>query len=175
MLINCNGQLVPNNKNNNSTSKLFKLPQKKLNIQSRNITNYNNYHQQKRNSLYSTKETTPGKEQTNLDDSMSNFSDILLKNKKHLNFKDLIGKIPGISGEPNFAYDLILYNKRKNNKAKKLSKKIGVLKLPIYNGNFIQNKYKETLNNCDRNKSQNYFEKKNKNDETEVTCCFFMK
>ena len=164
MIINGNDQTGLNNRNNSCGTKLFKVPIKKLNIQSRNINNYGISPQLQRNSLSSTKEATPRKEQKTMDDSLSQISEILQHDKKHINFSDLVGKIPGISNEPNFAYDLILYNKRKINKAKKLSKKIGVLKLHIYNGNNINDKYKETLGNA-----------KNKKSSDTVTCCFFRK
>ena len=165
-----NGQLIFNNRNNSCGTKLFKLPSKKINIQSRNINNYDNSLLKssniQKNSLYSTKEATPRKEHNKvltsrkakelndpLDDSLSQITDILNKGKKPLNYADLVGKIPGISNEPNFIYDQILYNKRKIAKAKKLARKIGVLKLPNKNMNNIE--YKNTLNtlsNSDRNK-----------------------
>ena len=70
MIINENGNLYINNTNNRNNScgtKLFKLPIKKLNIQSRNTNNNNtisskNSTIKKKNSLYSTKEATPRKE-----------------------------------------------------------------------------------------------------------------
>ena len=194
-----NGQLVFNNRNNSCGTKLFKPPKKILNAQSRNINNYNNNLQQsnnlKKGSLYSTKEATPRKEHNRvltsikpkelndpLDDSLSQISDILKTNKKNLNYNELIGKIPGISDEPNFIYDQILYNKTKINKAKKLAQKIGVLKLPVNNINNIATK--ETLSNSDRSKqyysgrvkgifNSNQKEKKNEDDSAEVSCCFF--
>ena len=198
MIINGNGQLVFNNRKNSCGTKLFKLPIKKLNIQSRNINNYDNSllnsNNLQKNSLYSTKEATPRKEQNKvlttgklkeskdpLDDSLSQISEILKTNKKNLNYSELVGKIPGLSDEPNFIFNQVLYNKSKINKAKKLSQKIGVLKLPISNINNIS--YKETLSNSDRSKQ--YFSKKvkgvednnkknkEKNDSAEVSCCFF--
>ena len=42
MLINDNGNLYINSRNNSCGTKLFKLPIKKLNIQSRNTNNNNN-------------------------------------------------------------------------------------------------------------------------------------
>ena len=197
-MINGNGQLVYNTRNNSCGTKLFKLPMKKLNIQSRNINNYDNYllnsNTIQKNSLYSTKEATPRKEQSKvlttgkhkqsadtLDDTLSQISEILKTNKKNLNYSELVGKIPGLSDEPNFIFNQVLYNKSKINKAKKLSQKIGVLKLPISNINNIS--YKETLSNSDRSKQ--YFSKKvkgvednnkknkEKNDSAEVSCCFF--
>ena len=198
MMINGNGQLVYNTRNNSCGTKLFKLPIKKLNIQSRNINNYDNYllnsNNIQKNSLYSTKEATPRKEQNKvlttgkhkesadtLDDTLSQISEILKTNKKSLNYSELVGKIPGLSDEPNFVFNQVLYNKSKINKAKKLSQKIGVLKLPITNVNSISSK--ETLSNSDRSKQ--YFSKrakcdensnkknKEKGDSVEVSCCFF--
>ena len=201
-MINANGQFVYNTRNNSCGTKLFKLPIKKLNIQSRNINNYDNSllnsKNIQKNSLYSTKEATPRKEQNKvltkvlttgkhkdttdpLDDTLSQITDILQKNKKNLNYSELVGKIPGLNDEPNFVFNQVLYNKSKINKAKKLSQKIGVLKLPITNINNISSK--ETLSNSDRSKQ--YFSKrvkdgensnkknKEKGDSVEVSCCFF--
>ena len=196
-----NGQLIFNNRNNSCGTKLFKLPSKKINIQSRNINNYDNSLLKsgniQKNSLYSTKEATPRKEHNKvltsrkakelndpLDDSLSQITDILNKGKKPLNYADLVGKIPGISNEPNIIYDQILYNKSKINKAKKLAQKIGVLKLPIKNINMNNIYYNDTLSNSDRNKqnfskkikgtlSSNKKEKKSQDDNAEVSCCFF--
>ena len=188
-----NGQLVFNNRNNSFRTKLFKLPIKKVNIQSRNINNSNNNSlinstNIQKGSLYSTKEATPRKEHNKLndplDDSLSQITDILNSGKKPLNYADLVGKIPGISNEPNIIYDQILYNKNKINKAKKLAQKIGVLKLPIKNINMNNIYYNDTLSNSDRNKqnfskkikgtlSSNKKEKKSQDDNAEVSCCFF--
>ena len=154
MLIYDNGQSTFQKGNNNSGSKLFKLPIKKLKIQSRNTNINNNLSKDmnlKKNSLYSTKEATPRKEynqvmnhssiknnfcpskekstKNDLDDSLSQISQIL--GKQNLNYSGLRGKIPGINEEPNFVYDQILYNKSRIKKAKILSHKIGVLKLTI--------------------------------------------
>ena len=194
-----NGQPVFNNRNNSCGTKLFKLPIKKLNIKSRNVNNYDNSLLRSNNmlkgSLYSTKEGTPRKEHNKviisgkkrevkdtLDDSLSQITEILKTNKKNLNYNELVGKIPGISDEPNFVYDQILYNKTKIHKAKKLAQKIGVLKLPITNINNISSK--ETLSNSDRSKqylsgkvkggiNTNKKVKKNEDDIVEVSCCFF--
>ena len=191
MQINGNGQLIFNNNRNNSCgTKLFKLPIKKLNIQSRNINscegNIIKLNNIQKNSLYSTKEATPRKEHNkvlttkktkeqndpNLDDSLSQITEILKKNKKNLRYSDLAGKIPGINEEPNFVFNQILYNKSKINKAKILSKKIGVLKFSVTNTHNISSK--ETLSNSDRSKSDSINnKKKNEDDSVGVSCCFF--
>ena len=185
-----NGQLVYNNNRNNSCgTKLFKIPIKKLNIQSRNINNSENtfikMNNMKKNSLYSTKETTPRKEHNKVlttkkmkepkdDDSLSQITEILKKDKKNLRYSDLVGKIPGIDNddEPNFIFNQILYNKSKINKAKKISHKIGVLKFSIPNTHNISSK--ETLSNSDRSKRDSFNnKKKNEDDSVGVSCCFF--
>jgi hypothetical protein len=48
-----------------------------------------------------------------LDDSLSQISLVLNKDKKNLNYTSLFGKIPGIAEKPNFVYDQILFNKKK--------------------------------------------------------------
>ena len=184
-----NGQLIYNNNRNNSCgTKLFKIPIKKLNIQSRNINNSENgilKMNNMKNSLYSTKEVTPGKEHNKVlttkkmkepkdDDSLSQMTEILKKGKKNLRYSDLVGKIPGIDNddEPNFLFNQILYNKSKINKAKKISHKIGVLKFSIPNTHNISSK--ETLSNSDRSKRDSFYnKKKNEDDSVEVSCCFF--
>ena len=191
MQINGNGQLIFNNNRNNSCgTKLFKLPIKKLNIQSRNINscegNIIKLNTIQKNSLYSTKEATPRKEHNkvlitkktkeqndpNLDDSVSQITEILKKNKKNLRYTDLVGKIPGIIEEPNFVFNQVLYNKSKINKAKILSKKIGVLKFSVTNTPNISSK--ETLSNSDRSKRDSINnKKKNDDDSVGVSCCFF--
>ena len=190
MQINGNGQLIFNNNRNNSCgTKLFKLPIKKLNIQTRNINNCENnilkLNNMQKNSLYSTKEATPRKEhnkvlttkktnELNDDDSLSQITEILKKNKKNLRYSDLVGRIPGIDtdDEPNFLFNQILYNKSKINKAKKISHKIGVLKFSIPNTHNISSK--ETLSNSDRSKRDSFNnKKKSEDDNVEVSCCFF--
>ena len=204
MLIYDNGQSAFQKGNNNGGSKLFKLPIKKLKIQSRNTNLNNNLSKEinlKKNSLYSTKEATPRKEynqvlnhsniknnfgpskekfiKNDLDDSLSQISQIL--GKKNLNSSGLKGKIPGISEETNFVYDQILFNKSSIKKAKILSHKIGVLKLPI-----SKISSKEALSNSDREKKcfsdriqniENNNGNKNKNNNIEnnvdISCCFF--
>ena len=172
MIINDNSHSTLNNKNKNNGTKLFKLPIKKIKIQSRNTNTNNSLNKVsnlKKNSLYSTKEATPRKEynpvlthssiknnvysskekleKNDLDDSLSQISQILNNNKKDLNYSGLIGKFPGINEESNFIYDQILFNKSSINKAKILSHKIGVLKLPI-----SKISSKEALTNSDRSK-----------------------
>jgi hypothetical protein len=185
-----NGQLIYNNNRNNSCgTKLFKIPIKKLNIQSRNINSPENsilkMNNMKKNSLYSTKEATPRKEHNKVlttkkmkepkdDDSLSQITEILKKDKKNLRYSDLVGKIPGIDNddEPNFIFNQILYNKSKINKAKKISHKIGVLKFSIPNTHNISSK--ETLSNSDRSKRDSFNnKKKNEDDSVGVSCCFF--
>ena len=206
MLIYDNSQSTFQKRNNNNGSKLFKIPIKKIKIQSRNTNKNNNLSKEinlKKNSLYSTKETTPRKEynqflthsnvkqniypskekfsKNDLDDSLSQISQILNNNKKNLNYSGLMGKIPGINEETNFVYDQILFNKSSINKAKILSHKIGVLKLPI-----SKISSKEALSNSDREEKcfsdrMQVIEKnnvnKNKNNNIEnnvdITCCFF--
>ena len=204
MLIYDNGQSIFQKINNTSGSKLFKLPIKKLKIQSRNTNLNNNLSKEinlKKNSLYSTKEATPRKEynqvlnhssiknnfcpskekitKNDLDDSLSQISQIL--SKKNLNYSGLKGKIPGINEETNFVYDQILFNKSRIKKAKILSHKIEVLKLPI-----SKISSKEALSNSDREKKcfsdriqkiENDNVNKNKNNNIEnsvdIPCCFF--
>ena len=211
MLINGNGNLYINSRNNSCGTKLFKLPIKKLNIQSRNTNNNinltKNYELKKKNSLYSTKEATPRKEynqvltlssiknnvysskekidKNDLDDSLSQISQILNNNKKDLNYSGLIGKFPGINEECNFIYDQILFNKSSINKAKILSHKIGVLKLPISN---ISSK--EALTNSDNREKKCFSDRVQQNgkyagnqkikncnvdDNVDISCCFFGK
>ena len=185
-----NGQLIYNNNRNNSCgTKLFKIPIKKLNIQSRNINSPENsilkMNNMKKNSLYSTKEATPRKEHNKVlttkkikepkdDDSLSQITELLKKDKKNLRYSDLVGRIPGIDNddEPNFLFNQILYNKSKINKAKKISHKIGVLKFSIPNTHNISSK--ETLSNSDRSKRDSFNnKKKNEDDSVGVSCCFF--
>ena len=97
-----------------------------------------------------------------LDDSLSQISLVLNKDKKNLNYTSLFGKIPGIAEKPNFVYDQILSNKKNINKAKMLSKKISKIKLPTSE----ESKISDLLNE----------DKKNKNDnQVSISCCFFLK
>ena len=205
MLIYDNGQSAFQKRNNNSGSKLFQLPIKNLKIQSRNTNFKNNLSKEinlKKNSLYSTKEATPRKEynqilnysnvkrsicpskekifKNELDDSLSQISQILNSSKKNLDYS---GLIPGLNEETNFVYDQIIFNKSRINKAKILSHKIGVIKLPI-----SKISSKESLSNSDREKkcfsdriqvTENNNNNKNKNknnnitNKVDISCCFF--
>ena len=93
----------------------------------------------------------------------------------------MVGKIPGTNEESNFVYDQLLFNKSHINKAKILSHKIGVLKLPI-----SKISSKEALSNSDREKkcfsdrmqgfekiNENKNNKKNNDDSVGISCCFF--
>ena len=191
---------------NNSTGiTKFKLTIDNINSQSRNckkalISDKN----LGKLSLYSTKEATPRKEynqvimpsglkntiykpskekynKNDLDDSLSQISQILNNNKKDLNYSGMVGKCPGINEEQNFVYDQILFNKSSINKAKILSHKIGVLKLPISNIST-----KEALTNSDRGKkcfsdrvqgmgNSKKNNNSNNDDIVGISCCFFGK
>lgn len=204
MLIKDNGQTLFPKNNNSTVIKGFKLPIKNINSQSRN---YNNTLLKEKNnrkySLYSTKEATPRKEYNKVilpqslkktlyntskdksdknesDDSLSQISQLLNNNKNDLNFSGLVEKVPGINEEQNFVYDQILFNKSSINKAKILSHKIGALKLPI-----SKISSKEALTNSDREKKcfsdriqgiGNINKKeKNSEDNADILCCFFGK
>ena len=202
MLINQNVPPIIK-KNNNSENIYFQLSYPSMNIQSRNLNN-NNIEKEnfsKKYSLYSTKEATPRKEynqviksttikntineqtrkinnRNDLDDSLSQISLLLNKNKKRLNYSELVGKIPGIDDEPNFIYDQLLFNKSRIKKAKILSNKILTLKLPVSNISF-----KEALTKDDKQKKcfsdrAHFNEGSNrnkKNDDTGISCCIFGK
>ena len=198
-----NGHSLFSKNNNYTVNTRFKLPIQNINSQSRNKNSLINDKILKKYSLYSTKEATPRKEynqvvmpstlknsfykqskekqdKNHLDDSLSQISN-LLNNKKDLNYSGLVEKFPGINEEQNFVYDQILFNKSSINKAKILSHKIGVLKLPI-----SKISSKEALTNSDREKK--YFsdrgqgkdlQNKGKSDIDDnnvgVSCCFFSK
>ena len=207
MIINDNVHSTLNSRNKSNGTKVFKIPIKKIKIQSRNNNinkNLTNTANLKKNSLYSTKEATPRKEynqvlthsdinnnfqkskeknkKNDFDDSLSQISQILNSSKKDLNYSGLIGKCPGINEETNFVYDQVLFNKSSINKAKILSHKISVLKLPISN---ISSK--EALSNSGREKKcfsdrvqetgNHDGNKQNKNnnmeDNADALCCFF--
>ena len=154
MLIRDNGQTTYIKNNNPTAIRKTKLPITALNNQ---IKNYSNTlikeNSLRKSSIYPTKESIPhsnynkvsvppslkntfykpDKEKHNkndLDDTLSQISNIINNNKKDLNYSGL-EKYLGINEEPNFIYNHIVYNKSKINKAKILSHKIGVLKLPI--------------------------------------------
>ena len=198
MFIYDNGQQIYTNSNNNIGCKVLKLPIKNMKTQSRNSNINNSLTKEiykKKSGLHSTKEGTPRKEcnqfQTHsssknnyyqskeLDDSLSQISQIL--SKRDLNYSGMVGKIPGTNEESNFVYDQLLFNKSHINKAKILSHKIGVLKLPI-----SKISSKEALSNSDREKkcfsdrmqgfekiNENKNNKKNNDDSVGISCCFF--
>jgi len=215
MLTQDNGHSLYNNNNIQNRNKKLKLEIPNLNTQSRNYNNKlikdNNF---KKYSVYSTKEATPGKEYNKvvmpssvknnyykpskgknkldeLDDTLSQMSQILNKNKKDLNYKGMVGKIPGINDGPNFVYDHILLNKNRNNKAKILSHKIKVLKLPMSSAfseetltnyeqgkNYFSDSENGNGNNADKNKNKNRGKKINNNNDDDcvsISCCFFGK
>ncbi len=213
MLTKDNVQSLHTNNNIQNRNKKLKLAIPNLNTQSRNYNNKlikdNNF---KKYSVYSTKEATPGKECNKavmpssvknkfyksskdknnldeLDDTLSEMSQILNNNKRDLNYTGMVGKVPGINEGPNFVYDQILLNKNRNNKVKILSHKIKVLKLPM-SSVFSE----EALTNCEPGKNyfsdsengnsntadkrKNWVKKKNKNNDDDcvsISCCFFGK
>ena len=204
MLNRANGHSLHITKKNSNVIKKFKLPIPNNNSQSRNSKNTsNNEKNLGKCSLYSTKDATPRKEynpvampstiqntytkpskdkndKIDLDDSLSQISKLLDSDKKDLNYSGLIGKIPGINEEENFVYDQLLFNKSRINKAKILSHKIGILKLPI-----SKISSKESLISSDRGKKcfsdriqeTEKINKKEKNsdDIADTFCCFFGK
>ena len=212
MLTKDNSQSLYNNNIQNRNKKL-KLAIPNPNTQSRNYNNKlikdNNF---KKYSVYSTKEATPGKEYNKvvmpssvknkyykppkdknnldeLDDTLSQMSQILNNNKKDLNYKGMIGKVPGINEGPNFVYDQMLLNKNRNNKAKILSHKIKVLKLPMSSvfseetltnyeqgKNYFSDSENGNSNNANKNKDRGK-KKNNINDDdcVSISCCFFGK
>ena len=213
MITKDNDQSLYNINNIQNRNKKLKLAIPNPNTQSRNYNNKlikdNNF---KKYSVYSTKEATPGKEYNKvvmpssvknkyykppkdknnldeLDDTLSQMSQILSNNKKDLNYKGMIGKVPGINEGPNFVYDQILLNKNRNNKAKILSHKIKVLKLPMSSvfseetltnyeqgKNYFSDSENGNSNNADKNKNRG--KKKNNNNDDDcvsISCCFFGK
>ena len=213
MLTKDNSQSLYNNNNIQNRNKKLKLAIPNPNTQSRNYNNKlikdNNF---KKYSVYSTKEATPGKEYNKvimpssvknknykpskyknnldeLDDTLSQMSQILNNNKKDLNYKGMIGKVPGINEGPNFVYDQMLLNKNRNNKAKILSHKIKVLKLPMSSvfseealtnyeqgKNYFSDSENGNSNNANKNKDRGK-KKNNINDDdcVSISCCFFGK
>ena len=215
MITKDNNQSLYNINNIQNRNKKLKLAIPNPNTQSRNYNNKlikdNNF---KKYSVYSTKEATPGKEYNKvvmpssvknkfykpskyknnideLDDTLSQMSQILNNNKKDLNYKGMIGKVPGINEGPNFVYDQMLLNKNRNNKAKILSHKIKVLKLPMSSvfseealtnceqvKNYFSDSENGNSNNADKNKNKNRGKKKNNNNDDDcvsISCCFFGK
>ena len=201
-------KINPKNNNTQNESNYFQLSYSSMNNQSRNLNNNNNKeNRNKKYSLYSTKEATPRKEyskviksttiknsfnnqinkknnknKNELDDSLSQITPLLNKNKKNLNFSDLVGKIPGIDDEPNFVCDQILFYKSRIKKAKILTNKIGTLKLPLSNISSKEALTKSDIGikcfsdrsqingNLNTNKNNN-----NNNDDVGVSCCIFGK
>ena len=187
---------------NNSHSKLFNLPLNKINNQSRNKNKYIQERIMNKNSLHSTKEATPRQEYNNsvihkntiytpykeknnktnfLDDSLSNLSEIF--EKKNLNYSGIKDKIPGINEEPNFIYDKIIKERSSINRAKILSQKLGVLKLPtskfsskvLSNSDRDKNCFSDRLSNLIKIEGySNYKEiNDNKNEDMGLLCwCF---
>ena len=200
-----NPKINPKNNNTQNKSNYFQLSYSSMNNQSRNLNNNNNKeNRNKKYSLYSTKEATPRKEyskviksttiknsfnnqinkknnknKNELDDSLSQITPLLNKNKKNLNFSDLVGKIPGIDDEPNFVCDQILFYKSRIKKAKILTNKIGTLKLPLSNISSKEALTKSDIGiKCFSDRSQingNLNTNKNNNDDVGVSCCIFGK
>ena len=198
-------KINPKNNNTQNESNYFQLSYSSMNNQSRNLNNNNNKeNRNKKYSLYSTKEATPRKEyskviksttiknsfnnqinkknnknKNELDDSLSQITPLLNKNKKNLNFSDLVGKIPGIEDEPNFVCDQILFYKSRIKKAKILTNKIGTLKLPLSNISSKEALTKSDIGiKCFSDRSQingNLNTNKNNNDDVGVSCCIFGK
>ena len=198
-------KINPKNNNTQNESNYFQLSYSSMNNQSRNLNNNNNKeNRNKKYSLYSTKEATPRKEyskviksttiknsfnnqinkknnknKNELDDSLSQITPLLNKNKKNLNFSDLVGKIPGIDDEPNFVCDQILFYKSRIKKAKILTNKIGTLKLPLSNISSKEALTKSDIGiKCFSDRSQingNLKTNKNNNDDVGVSCCIFGK
>ena len=201
-------KINPKNNNTQNESNYFQLSYSSMNNQSRNLSNNNNKeNRNKKYSLYSTKEATPRKEYSKviksttiknsfnnqinkknnknniyeLDDSLSQITPLLNKNKKNLNFSDLVGKIPGIDDEPNFVCDQILFYKSRIKKAKILTNKIGTLKLPLSNISSKEALTKSDIGiKCFSDRSQingslNGNKNNNNNDDVGVSCCIFGK
>ena len=199
-------KINPKNNNTQNESNYFQLSYSSMNNQSRNLNNNNNKeNRNKKYSLYSTKEATPRKEyskviksttiknsfnnqinkknnknKNELDDSLSQITPLLNKNKKNLNFSDLVGKIPGIDDEPNFVCDQILFYKSRIKKAKILTNKIGTLKLPLSNISSKEALTKSDIGiKCFSDRSQINgnlnTNKNNNNDDVGVSCCIFGK
>lgn len=192
MLISGNGQSFSNSRNN-ARMNILNIPIKHLDIQ--NINNINNNPYMKPNNLKNQvlinpvikkQNHHPKKkiEKNDLDESIDQISQILNNNKKDLNYSGLKGKIPGINEESNFIYDQMLFNKSRINKAKVLSHKIKVLKLPMMDISNVSTKEKAT--NSDRSKGcisdnikgdghteGNNRKNSNMEDKVDITCCFF--
>ena len=153
---------------NKNISKLLKIPINNVNINANNnITKKNNFSITPSNKYINNLNIPESKDKkiynnSELDDTLSQISLILNKDRKNLNYSGLVGKIQGIADKPNFVYDQILFNKKNINKAKMLSKKISKIKLPTSE----ESKISDMLNE----------DKKNKNDnQVSISCCFFLK
>ena len=152
---------------NKNISKLLKFPINNVNINTNNNINKKNNisitpNNRYINNLNIPKNTEKKINNNDLDDTLSQISLILNKDKKNLNYSGLVTKIPGIADKPNFVYEQILFNKKNINKAKMLSKKISKIKLPSSEESKISDMLDE--------------EKKNKNDnQVSISCCFFLK
>ena len=150
MLVNCNIQ-QQFTRTNNSHTKLFNIPLNQINIQNRKnkskfikeqpinknslyYTKERNFHQEfnnsaiLRNNMYTIYKEKKNYKKNYLDDSLSQLSEIL--DKRNLNYSGIKNKIPGINEEENFVYNKIIKERSSINRAKILSQKIGVLKLP---------------------------------------------
>ena len=152
---------------NKNISKLLKFPINNVNINTNNNINKKNNISITPNNKYINIINIPKNKEkkinnNDLDDTLSQISLILNKDKKNLNYSGLIAKIPGIADKPNFVYEQILFNKKNINKAKLLSKKISKIKLPTSEESKISDMLDE--------------EKKNKNNnQVSISCCFFLK
>ena len=152
---------------NKNISKLLKFPINNVNINTNNNINKKNNISITPNNRYINNLNIPKNKEkkinnNDLDDTLSQISLILNKDKKNLNYSGLVTKIPGIADKPNFVYEQILFNKKNINKAKMLSKKISKIKLPTSEESKISDMLDE--------------EKKNKNDnQVSISCCFFLK
>lgn len=199
MFVNRDAKTILNynksNNNNNNIRNLLKYPVKNINNKSRNNNNnlfLNNT--MKNNSIYSTIQINHRNKNQNfytknsfnkfneknseLDDTISQISNIINKNKKDLNFSGMIGKIPGINDKPNFVYDQILFNKHNINKAKILSHKIAKIKLPISVGSktLLDSSISEKTYFSKRIQKINDKKKENESDDhVSVSCCFSIK
>ena len=151
---------------NKNISKLLKFPINNVNSSANNnISNKNNICIIPNNKYINNLNIQKNKEKkinnNELDDTLSQISLILNKDKKNLNYSGLVTKIPGIADKPNFVYEQILFNKKNINKAKMLSKKISKIKLPTSEESKISDMLDE--------------EKKNKNNnQVSISCCFFL-
>lgn len=166
------------------------------------------------NSIHSTQDGTPGKDNKNLiiqsdinyntynkqiqtgtkmienygkngDDSLSKLSELL--NKQNLNFSGLKNKLPNVNNEENFLYDQILFNKSSINRAKILSHKMGMLKLPVSkiglkpplpNYDIEQKSLSDRGGDINKIKIENNIyksKKKHIENDDDISCCCFKK